>query len=105
MQRCSNDELILTGILSAAAALIGTRLRRIRMQWFETARRDAIRYFAWRGGDDNPLWLNDDYVALARALLASACILCAVDSDEEQKLPDTNWARSDRRGTTTVASA
>ncbi len=33
--------------LAAAAKLIGTPLRRSRMQWIEVASRDAIRHFAW----------------------------------------------------------
>ena len=41
--------------LAEAAALIGQPLRRSRMQWIETATRDAIRHFAWGVGDNNPL--------------------------------------------------
>ena len=41
--------------LAEAAALIGQPLRRSRLQWIETATRDAIRHFAWGVGDDNPL--------------------------------------------------
>ena len=53
-----NDET-----LAAAAELIGVPLRRDRMQWIETATRDAIRHFAWGIGDDNPLWLDPEYGA------------------------------------------
>ena len=68
--------------LADAAALIGEPLRRTRMQWIETATRDAIRHFAWGVGDDNPLWLDPAYAAASPAggLVAPPCILYAVDS-------------------------
>ena len=53
--------------LRAAAALIGTPLRRTRMQRIDTTTRDAIRHFAWGVGDDNRLWLEEDYAALSPA--------------------------------------
>ena len=43
--------------LAAAAGLIGKPLRRPRMQWIETATKDAIRHFAWGIGDDTDLQL------------------------------------------------
>ena len=80
--------------LSAAAALIGVRLRRTRMQWIETTTCDAIRHFAWGVGDDNPLWMDEDYAASSPAatLLAPPCILYAVDSTVvAPKLPGVQW--------------
>lgn len=40
--------------LAEAASLIGTPLRRTRMQWIEAATRDAMRHFALGIGDINP---------------------------------------------------
>lgn len=80
--------------LAAAAELIGTPLRRSRMQWIETATRDAIRHFAWGIGDDNPLWLDPDYAAGSPAgvVLAPPCLLYAVDSTiVAPKLPGVQW--------------
>jgi len=80
--------------LAEAAALIGQPLRRTRMQWIESATRDAIRHFAWGVGDDNPLWLDPDYAARteAGASLAPPCLLYAVDSTiVAPKLPGVQW--------------
>ncbi|MDP6708722.1 MAG: MaoC family dehydratase N-terminal domain-containing protein [Alphaproteobacteria bacterium] len=80
--------------LAAAASLIGAPLRRSRMQWIETASRDAIRHFAWGVGDDNPLWLDPDYARASPAgtLVAPPCILYAVDSTiVAPKLPGVQW--------------
>ena len=68
--------------LAAAAGLIGKPLRRPRMQWIETATKDAIRHFAWGIGDDNPLWFDPEYARSAPAgtVLAPPCILYAVES-------------------------
>ena len=49
--------------IGEAASMIGVPLRRDRMQWIETASRDAIRHFSWGVGDNNPLWLEPDYAA------------------------------------------
>ena len=80
--------------LAAAASMIGTPLRRSRMQWIETTTRDAIRHFAWGQGDDNPLWVDKDYAAKSPAggLIAPPCILYAVDSTiVAPKLPGVQW--------------
>ncbi len=80
--------------LTAAASLIGKPLRRSRMQWIETASRDAIRHFAWGVGDDNPLWFDTDYALASPAgtVLAPPCILYAVDSTiVAPKLPGVQW--------------
>ncbi len=80
--------------LAAAAELIGQPLRRSRMQWIETATRDAIRHFAWGIGDDNPLWFDTEYAETSPAgtLLAPPCILYAVDSTiVAPKLPGVQW--------------
>ena len=80
--------------LAAAAALIGEPLRRSRMQWIETATRDAIRHFAWGVGDDNPLWHDAAYASAAApgTVLAPPCMLYAVDSTiVAPKLPGVQW--------------
>lgn len=80
--------------LAAAAALIGTPLRRSRMQWIESTTRDAIRHFAWAQGDDNPLWVDRDYAGNSPAggLIAPPCVLYAVDSTiVAPKLPGVQW--------------
>ena len=80
--------------IAAAATLIGMPLRRERMQWIETATRDAIRHFAWGVGDDNPLWFDREYGAASPwgTILAPPCILYAVDSTIiAPKLPGVQW--------------
>lgn len=80
--------------LAEAEALIGQPLRRTRMQWIETATRDAIRHFAWGIGDSNPLWLDTDYAAASPlgGITAPPCILYAVDSTiVAPKLPGVQW--------------
>ena len=80
--------------LAEAAALIGQPLRRSRLQWIETATRDAIRHFAWGVGDDNPLWLDEDYAAGSPAggIVAPPCILYAVDMTiVAPKLSGVQW--------------
>lgn len=80
--------------LAEAAALIGRPLRRSRLQWIETATRDAIRHFAWGVGDDNPLWLDEDYARASPAggIVAPPCILYAVDMTiVAPKLSGVQW--------------
>ena len=80
--------------LAAAAALIGTPLRRSRMQWIEIATRDAIRHFAWGVGDDNPLWTDRSYAEESPGgrLIAPPCLLYALDSTIiAPKLPGVQW--------------
>ena len=80
--------------LAEAAALIGQPLRRSRLQWIETATRDAIRHLAWGVGDDNPLWLDEDYAARSPAgdIVAPPCILYAVDMTiVAPKLSGVQW--------------
>ena len=80
--------------LAAAAKLIGQPLRRSRMQWIETATRDAIKHFAWGIGDDNPLWFDVEYAEASPAgsLVAPPCILYAIDSTiVAPKLPGVQW--------------
>lgn len=80
--------------IAAAAELIGVPLRRTRMQWIETASRDAIRHFAWGIGDDNPLWLDPDYAGTSplSGLTGPPCMLYGVDSTiVAPKLPGVQW--------------
>jgi acyl dehydratase len=80
--------------LAAAAELIGQPLRRSRMQWIETATRDAIRHFAWGIGDDNPLWIDREYADASPTggLIAPPCLLYALDSTIiAPKLPGVQW--------------
>ncbi len=80
--------------LAEAAALIGKPLRRSRLQWIETATRDAIRHFAWGVGDDNPLWLDAGYARTTPAggIIAPPCILYAADMTiVAPKLSGVQW--------------
>ena len=80
--------------IAEAAALIGTPLRRTRMQWIETATRDAIRHFAWGVGDDNPLWQDRAYAEASplAGITAPPCILYAIDSTiVAPKLAGVQW--------------
>lgn len=80
--------------IAEAAALIDVPLRRDRMQWIETATRDAIRHFAWGVGDDNPLWLDSAYARKSPYgdIVAPPCILYAVDNTVvAPKLPGVQW--------------
>lgn len=80
--------------IAESAALLGVPLRRDRMQWIESATRDAIRHFAWGVGDSNPLWLDKDYAARSPwgTIVAPPCILYAVDSTiVAPKLSGVQW--------------
>lgn len=80
--------------IAEAESLIGVQLRRTRMQWIETATRDAIRHFAWGVGDNNPLWLDKDYAEASPygTIVAPPCILYAVDGTViAPKLPGVQW--------------
>ena len=80
--------------IAEARALIGTPLRRDRMQWVETATRDAIAQFCLGIADDNPLWLDPEYAATTRwgGLLAPPAFLYAVDATiVAPKLPGVQW--------------
>ena len=80
--------------IAEAEALIGVKLRRDRMQWIETATRDAIRHFAWGIGDNNPLWLDRDYGTASPygSIIAPPCILYAVDGTVvAPKLQGVQW--------------
>lgn len=80
--------------IAEAAKLIGTPLRRDRMQWIEATTRDAIRHFAWGIGDNNPLWFDREYAAKSpwQRIVAPPCILYAVDNTViAPKLPGLQW--------------
>lgn len=80
--------------IAEAEALIDVPLRRDRMQWIETATRDAIRHFAWGIGCNNPLWLDRDYATRSPygTLVAPPCILYAVDGTVvAPKLSGVQW--------------
>ena len=80
--------------IGEAASMIGVPLRRDRMQWIETASRDAIRHFSWGVGDNNPLWLEPDYAAKSpwQTIVAPPCILYGVDSTiVAPKLAGVQW--------------
>jgi acyl dehydratase len=80
--------------IAEADALIGVPLRRDRMQWIETATRDAIRHFAWGIGDNNPLWTDKDYAARSTwgKIVAPPCLLYAVDNTVvAPKLSGVQW--------------
>ncbi|MCX4149976.1 MULTISPECIES: MaoC family dehydratase N-terminal domain-containing protein [Paraburkholderia] len=80
--------------IAEAETLIGVPLRRDRMQWIETATRDAIRHFAWSVGDNNPLWFDRDYARKSPHgdIVAPPCILYAVDGTVvAPKLSGVQW--------------
>jgi acyl dehydratase len=80
--------------IAAAAELIGQPLRRSRMQWIDTATRDAIRHFAWGIGDNNPIWLDPAYSVGTPhgGLIGPPCMLYGVDSTiVAPKLPGVQW--------------
>lgn len=80
--------------VAEARELIGVPLRRDRMQWNDSATRDAIRQFSDGVGDDNPLWRDPEYGAASRwgGLLAPPSFLYAVDATiVAPKLPGVQW--------------
>ena len=80
--------------LSEARSLIDVPLRRDRMRWVEAASPDAIRQFARGVGDENPLWLDEQYAARTRhgGILAPPSFLYAVDSTiVAPKLAGVQW--------------
>jgi acyl dehydratase len=80
--------------IAEARSLMNVPLRRDRMQWVETATRDAVRQFAQGVGDDNPLWSDATYAAASRwsSLLAPPSFLYAVDATiVAPKLPGVQW--------------
>jgi acyl dehydratase len=80
--------------IAEAEALVDVLLRRDRMQWIETATRDAIRHFAWGIGDNNPLWLDHDYASKSPygTIIAPPTILYAIDGTVvAPKLAGVQW--------------
>jgi acyl dehydratase len=80
--------------IAEARTLMNVPLRRDRMQWVQTATRDAVRQFAQGVGDDNPLWTDANYAAATRwsTLLAPPSFLYAVDATiVAPKLPGVQW--------------
>jgi len=80
--------------IGEASSMIGVPLRRDRMQWIETASRDAIRHFSWGVGDNNPLWLDAEYGSKSpwQTMVAPPCILYGVDSTiVAPKLSGVQW--------------
>jgi len=80
--------------IAEARALMNVPLRRDRMQWVETATRDAVRQFAEGVGDDNPLWTDPDHSSGGRRStpLAPPSFLYAVDATiVAPKLPGVQW--------------
>jgi len=80
--------------IAEARELIGVPLRRDRMQWVESATRDAVRQFAQGVGDDNPLWVDADYAAATpwQGLIAPPSFLYAVDATiVAPKLAGVQW--------------
>jgi acyl dehydratase len=70
--------------ITEARALIGTPLRRDRMQWVAEATRDAVRQFCLGVGDDNPRWADGGP--------APPSFLYAVDfTIVAPKLPGVQW--------------
>jgi acyl dehydratase len=68
--------------VSEARALIGPQSDRSRQQWNTEVTRDAIRHFCWGMGDDNPLFVDEEYAngSVLGALSAPGTFLFSIDS-------------------------
>ena len=106
------EGVISSEAMAALEARIGKVIEHPPQPHIEEASKDTIRHFAWGMGDDNPLWLDENYAAKGPEgeLLAPPCILYAMDrivSGYVGGLPgvhalfagtDWTWYRPLRRG-------
>lgn len=60
---------------------IGVEITDTVEPYIEVATKDAIKHFAWGMGDDNPLYLDEEYAKKTRwgGIIAPPCILYAMD--------------------------
>ncbi len=67
--------------LDALRERIGVRITRTLEPWVTEINIDAIRHYAWGIGDDNPLWLDQEYAAKTRygGIIAPPSILYATN--------------------------
>ncbi len=80
--------------IADAASLLGTQLRRDRMQWVTQATRDAIAHFVEGIGDRNPLYRDPAYASKTRwgGLIAPPMFLFAFDNTiVAPRLPGLQW--------------
>ena len=80
--------------IAQARSMIGVELRRERFNWVKTATKDTINHFSWGIGDDNPLWLDEEYAKKSRwgDIIAPPTFLYAVDGTTiAPKLPGVQW--------------
>ena len=76
------DRSIVDEMLEESRASIGQEVDRSRQRWNVHATSDAIRHFVWGIGDDNPLWLDEEYAnrSSVGCLTAPGTFLYSVDS-------------------------
>jgi acyl dehydratase len=75
--RAISDDMIIEN-----QSLIGTPIDRSRQWWNTSASRDSIRQFVWGVGDDNPLWLDEEYAnrSAVGGLSAPGTFLYSIDT-------------------------
>jgi acyl dehydratase len=63
-------------------SLVGKPVDRSRQWWNTAATKDAIRHFVWGLGDDNPLWIDEEYAtqSVLGRLTAPGTFLYSIDS-------------------------
>jgi acyl dehydratase len=68
--------------LEQARTLLGPQLNRSRQTWNTEVTKDAIRHFCWGMGDDNPLYVDDEYAraSVLGAFSAPGTYLFTIDS-------------------------
>lgn len=76
------DRAITEEMIEENQALIGKPVDRSRQRWNTVANIDAIRHFVWGIGDDNPLWLDEEYAknSVFGVLSAPGTFLYSIDS-------------------------
>lgn len=80
--------------VAEARRLIGVELKNSRLGWNTEASADNIRQYVWGVGDDNPLYLDDDYGAASiwGTRLAPGSFLHSIRSTVvAPKLPGVQW--------------
>jgi len=76
------DRAISDEMIEENRELLGLPLDRSRQWWNTEASKDAIRHFAWGLGDDNPLWLDEEYAngSVLGGLTAPGTFLYSIDT-------------------------
>jgi acyl dehydratase len=76
------DRSLTPEMIKENQALVGKPVDRTRQWWNTVASKDAIRHFVWGLGDDNPLWLDEQYAnaSVIGHLSAPGTFLYSIDS-------------------------